>query len=189
MKVRIQPVRFRVDGASEGLHFVIPRKWSWAVFMAMPVELSLFGFFASLLFRSWISVVFAHGSLAPKLFLTGFSAIWFAILGRAVFPWFWNLGGRHILVLDNSEITLRRELFGFGRTQAFDTRYVSRWRYVPELVRGKQPALPCGFAFDYSEKEIRAGTAMEEAEVKQLFAQIRRRFPNAPWAPPAKTSA
>jgi hypothetical protein len=90
-------------------------------------------------------------------------------------------------VLNDSEIALRRELFGFGRTRVFDTRYVSRWRYVPELLRGKQPALPCGFAFDFGDKEIRAGAAMEEAEVKQLFAEIRRRFPNVAWAPPTRT--
>ncbi len=92
MKVRIQPVGFRLDEASEDLRFIIPRKWSWGVFLVMPVELSLFAFFANLLFKSWISVIFAHGSLWPKLFLTGFSVIWFTILGRAAFPWFWNLG-------------------------------------------------------------------------------------------------
>lgn len=189
MKVRLQPARFRIEGSSEGLRLVIPSKWSWYVFLALPLELSLFGVFAYLLFRSWIAVVFAPGSLAPKLFLTAFSLLWFALLGRVLLPWFWNLGGRHILVLTDSELHLRRELFGIGRTEAFDLRHVSLWRYVPERTRGKQPALPCGFAFDFAGKEIRAGTAMEEAEVKQLFTQIRRRFPNAPWTPPARPSA
>jgi hypothetical protein len=183
LKVRIEPVRFRVDEASEGLRVVMPSKWSLYTFLAIPVELSLFGYGAHLLFKSWISTVFARGSLGPKLFLTGFAAIWFAILGRVFFPWFWNLGGRHILVCNDSEITLRRELFGFGRTKVFSTREVSHWRYAPEQARGKQQTLPRGFAFDFAGKEIRVGTAMDEAEVKQLFAQIRRRFPNAPWAP------
>lgn len=188
MKVRIEPVRFRTEEASEGLRLVIPRKWRWGVFLALPVELSLFAFFAYLLFKSWISVIFAPGSLAPKLLITGFSLVWFGLLGRSVFPWFWNLDGRHILVIGNSEIMLRQELFGVGRTNVFDVNHVSHWRYVPERARAKQPALPSGFAFDFEGKEVRAGTAMEEAEVKQLFMEIRRRFPNAPWAPSTRVS-
>ena len=189
MKVPIEPVGFRIEGPSEGLRFVIPQKWKWGVFLALPVELSLFTFFAYLLFKIWISVVFAPGSLALKVFISLFSLVWFALLGLTVFPWFWNLGGRHILVLNESEIALRQELFGIGRTKVFDVTQVSHWRYVPEQVRFRSPALPSGFAFDFAGKEVRAGTAMEEAEVKQLFNQIRRRFPNAPWGPPTRMGA
>lgn len=173
----------------EGLRLVIPRKWKWGVFLALPVELSLFAFFAYLLFKSWVAVIFAPGSLAPKLFIMMFSLVWLGLLGRAVFPWFWNLGGQDILVINDSEITLRHELFGLGRTKVFDVNRVSHWRYVPEQARGKQPSLPSGFAFDFDGKEVRAGAAMEEAEVKQLFMQIRRRFPNVPWASPTKANA
>jgi hypothetical protein len=186
MKVRIQPARFCIEEASEGIRIIIPRKWSWVVFVVLPLELSLFAFFAYILFRSWISVLAAPGPLLPKLFLTAFSLVWLYLFGRVVFPWFWNLGGRHILVLDDSVLSLRRELFGLGRTQTFDTRSVSRWRYVSEQVRGKQPSFPSGFAFDFAGKEIRVGTSMEEAEVKQLFAQLSRRFPNSAWAPSGK---
>ena len=189
MKVPIEPIGFRIEGPSEGLRFVIPQKWRWGVFLALPVELSLFAFFAYLLFKIWISVVFAHGSLVSKAFISLFSLIWFALLGRTVFPWFWNLGGRHILVLNDSEITLRQELFGVGWTKVFDVNHVSHWRYVPEQLRNRRSALPSGFAFDFAGREVRAGTAMEEAEVKQLFAQIRRRFPNAPWAPATNMGA
>lgn len=184
MRVPIEPVGFRIEGPSEGLRFVIPQKWKWGVFLALPVELSLFAFFAYLLFKIWISVVFAHGSFAPKAFISLFSLIWFALLGRAIFPWFWNLAGRHILVLNGTKITLRQELCGVGRTRVFDVNYVSHWRYVPEQVRNRRPALPSGFAFDFAGKEVRAGTAMEEAEVKQLFTQIRLRFPSAPGRHP-----
>ena len=189
MKVRIEPICFRIEGPSEGVRFVIPQKWRWGVFLALPVELSLFAFFAYLLFKIWISVVFAHGSLVSKAFISLFSLIWFALLGRTVFPWFWNLGGRHILVLNDSEITLRQELFGVGWTKVFDVNHVSHWRYVPEQLRNRRSALPSGFAFDFAGREVRAGTAMEEAEVKQLFTQIRRRFPNAPWAPATNMGA
>jgi hypothetical protein len=96
------------------------------------------------------------------------------------------LGGRHILVLNPSQLEFRRELFGLGRTQTFDTAGVSDWRYVPEQARGRQPALPAGFAFGVAGKEIRAGTAMDEAEVDLLFARIRQRFPNSSWAPSEK---
>ena len=188
MKVPIEPVRFRIEGASEGLRFVIPQKWSWGIFVGVPVELSLFAVFAYLLFRIWISTVFAPSSFAPKIFLTLFSLVWFIAFGQSVFPWFWNLGGRYILVLNDLELIFRRELFGIGRTRVFDVHAVSHWRYVPEQPRGKQPALPSGFAFDFADKEVRVGTAMEEAEVKQLFGQIRRRFPSAPWAPAARTN-
>jgi len=110
-------------------------------------------------------------------------------LGEAVFPWFWNLGGRYILVLDDSVLTVRREVLGLGRTQTFDTRRVSAWHYVLEQARGKRPALSSGLAFDFGGKEIRVGTSMDEAEVKLLFAEIRRRFPNSEWALSRKTGA
>jgi hypothetical protein len=189
MKVPVQPVRFRIEEASEGVRISIPRKWSWGILVVLPLELSFFAFFAYFLFCAWISSLFGPGPVAPKLFLTLFSAVWLYLFSRTVFPWFWNLGGRHVLVFDDSMVTLRREIFGLGRIQTFDTRNVSRWRYVFEQVRGKQPTLPSGFAFDFGGKEIRVGTSMDEAEVKQLFAQIRACFPNSGWAPTGKMGA
>jgi hypothetical protein len=189
MKVPVQPVRYRIEETSGRVRIIIPRKWSWSVFVVMPLELSLFAFFAYMLFRIVFSALVTSGPILPRIFITLFSIVWLSLFSRVVFPWFWNLGGRHILFIDNSSLTLRRELFGLGRTQTFDARSVSRWRYVSEQVRGKQPTLPSGFVFDFGGKEIRVGTSMDEAEVKLLFAEIRGHFPNSVWVPSGKTGA
>ena len=77
MKVPIPAPRFRVRETLKGMRIVIPHKWSWGVFLVIPVEMSLLGFFGYMLFRSLIGVLASPKGWAPKILLTLFSVVWF----------------------------------------------------------------------------------------------------------------
>lgn len=91
----------------------------------------------------------------------------------------WMLFGVERARIARDEVSLRREVFGVGRTWQYDPRAVSRLRALEgvESPFGAMPDLPWNprgqtLAFDYGAKTIRFGSSLDAAEAVQIAGKI-----------------
>ena len=100
----------------------------------------------------------------------------------------WMLRGREVVTVDRDTLIVRREVFGMGPTQEFDTAHVLNLRASPlPLGMGAHGPSPLALlrqglgtiAFDYGAKTYRFGISVEEAEARILIRQIEGKVPLA----------
>lgn len=92
----------------------------------------------------------------------------------------WMLFGVERVRIARDKVSLRREVFGVGRTWQYDPRAVSRLRALEGVegpFAGFTPVLPWSphgqtLAFDYGAKTIRFGSGLDAAEARQLAGKI-----------------
>jgi hypothetical protein len=104
---------------------------------------------------------------------------------RIIWIIFWTMGGivffivlltmltgRDIVSIDETHLTVRREIFDFGcHTRHYWLSDVGNLRFRPDEkeYRGSR------IAFDYGSKTIEFGDGLDEAEANQLIAAIKQR--------------
>jgi hypothetical protein len=144
MKVPVQPVRFRIEETSESVRRHHSSKMELGYFRGSASRaVALWLFFAYLLLRTVFSVLFMSGPVLPRIFLVGFSLVWLSFFSEAAFPWLWNLEGCHILLIHDSSLTLRRELFGLGRAQGLRVLiHILSASHLPSSQQVKTGLLP-----------------------------------------------
>lgn len=92
--------RPQLQEVADGLRIVIPAKWSWYTFVVEPVLGGL------ILTAAW-----ARQVLDSKVTAAIISIL---ILVTVVRRWVWNVGGKEIVSLSETELTIRHEVFGIG---------------------------------------------------------------------------
>ncbi len=118
----------------------------------------------------------------------GFLAFWLVAwtLGglAAAYAVLWTTFGRERVILRPDALLLRREVLGIGRTRAYDIRYVKDLRLAaPAGAFDYRHGLEFwGFgggriAFDYGAKTVYCAPSLDEAEAKQVVANLRARNP------------
>jgi hypothetical protein len=188
---RIAPGRRRssVTSIPGGLRIVIPAPRRWVVTLFLGAWLC--GWAAGLV--SAVSQLLRPGS-APDLRGPGlglFFAVWlgFWLVGGALALWgaAWNVAGREVVSVAGSNLVVRREVAGIGRTRTFDTAAVRNLRVVPFSAgaigaRRRDWAAKAGrgpIAFDAGGTTQHLGAGLDDAEAEQLVAVLRERLPAA----------
>ena len=93
----------------------------------------------------------------------------------------WMLFGREVIELRDSELAVRREALGIGRTRAYDLGAIKNLRAAaPALLAGRGSFGALGgtsgtIAFDYGPKTIRCGGGLDEAEAGQIVELFKQR--------------
>jgi hypothetical protein len=100
--------------------------------------------------------------------------------------WLWNIAGKEIVALDDEFLTVRYALGPVGWTRRFDRREVVDLRMSPPATADFRSLSwwPGGgmIAFDYGARTYRFASGLDEAEAKQVAADLRRRLePPAPF--------
>ena len=129
--------------------------------------------------------------LAGKIKDTGGQIFTLAWLGAwtvggclAIYAWLWNIAGKEMIAINAQILSIRRNLFGLGRTQEYEMRNVQSLRVAHQSLNPADFRYALQFwgvgggsiSFDYGAKTYRFGNALDEAEAKMLVEEINQRF-------------
>lgn len=125
-----------------------------------------------------------QGSKDGLLFMAGWLLAWTAGGALAIVAWLWTVAGREIVTATDGTLTIKRSVLGRGPTREHEMAHVCAMRVAAEpfnpwdtqgLLRfwgmGGGP-----IAFDYGARTSRFGTALDEAEARQIVARLTARF-------------
>jgi hypothetical protein len=94
--------------------------------------------------------------------------------------WLWTVAGKEIVTLDAEVLSLRYALGRVGWTRRFARDQVAALRVSPSATaEARSLAWWPGagtIAFDYGARTYRFGSGLDEAEAKQVAADLRRRL-------------
>ena len=175
--VSVPKGRASVSTEFDGLQIVIPARKRIFALLFLPVWLTGWAF----------GEVFAIRTLrAPHLHDSGFLAFWllgWSLAGASVWlALLWNLAGREVLRFGSGVFAYRRAIGPFGYTKRYELSQVRDLRAVPEPTFGARKNMASWgmtggqIAFDYGSKTFNVGNGVEEAEAKDLVAQVKRRY-------------
>jgi hypothetical protein len=172
-RVEIQPI-------GGGVEAVIPAKTNW-----------IFVIFFSVILYGWVwgEWAISKALLFPTPEFAESGSNWFFILWLIGWTWaglhillavLWNLFGRERFRVTRSDVSLRREILGFGFTKMFEPRAVVDLRAVecPDRLFGfLSPNLPWQrgggpLAFDYGSKTISFGAGIDQSEASRVVEKI-----------------
>jgi hypothetical protein len=167
-----------VDGAS-GLRVTIPARRVWFLVFFLPVWLA-----------GWVVGEVAVGgrlftdppSGGEGFFLLVWLVLW--TVGGLLFTffWLWNLAGKEVITLDEEALTIRYALGSTGWSRRFDRREVRDLRVSQSVTMDFRSSFGWWLggngtvAFDYGARTYRFGRGIDEAEAKQVVAELRRRL-------------
>jgi hypothetical protein len=177
----LQPAKPRAQIVDEvsGLRVTIPAPRNWFLVFFLPVWLA-----------GWVVGEVAVGG---KLFTDPpsggegfFLVVWLAFwsIGGVLFTffWLWNLAGKEIVNLDQEALTIRYGLGIVGWPRHFDRREVRDLRLAQSVSMDFRSSFGWWLggngtvAFDYGARTYRFGRGIDEAEAKQVVAELRPRL-------------
>lgn len=100
-----------------------------------------------------------------------FALVWLVGDAMALPPFLWYLGGRQVIRIDGRTLTIRREVFGIGRSRSYDLGGIRELRASSEGLEDGSSV-----AFDHEGRRRRFGAFLPEAEAEHLVGAIRARF-------------
>jgi hypothetical protein len=179
----IKPSKARsiISSGPKGLEIVIPSQKN--IFLILFLAAWLVGWCVG---EVTVPTTFFKGNKDTGALI--FSAAWlvaWTIGGAlAIYAWLWNVAGKEKVTINNSTLTIKRDLFGYGREREYEVSSISNLRVSP------QPYNPFNFSdsmkfwgigggilsFDYGYKTYRFGSSIDEAEASQLLNTIKERY-------------
>ncbi|MBD2329706.1 hypothetical protein [Alkalinema sp. FACHB-956] len=114
-----------------------------------------------------------------------FSTIWLTGWtiggGFAIYLWVWNTAGKEIITINNLRWIVKKDLFGHGRVQEYETPYITNLRISSEPFNPFDLSFALHFwgigggtlAFDYGARTYRCCNGLDEAETYQLISRIQ----------------
>lgn len=171
-----------IQETPNGLQIVIPSRKNMFIIIFLSIWLA--GWFCGGL--SAFAAILNDKSLSGEnLFMIGWLIIWMVIGTSALYIWLWNLLGKEVVVINNSGLVIKHEIFGYGRKKEYESMYIKNIRVSPQpfnlfnFSSGLQAwGIGGGFiAFDYGAKTYRFGASIDEAEAYQIVERIKKRFP------------
>jgi hypothetical protein len=167
-----------VDDLS-GLRVTIPAPRNWFLVVFLPLWLV-----------GWaVGEVAVAGKLLTNppsggeaLFLLVWLTLWSVGGVLFTFFWLWNLAGKEIVAVDEEALTVRYALGPAGWTRRFDRREMRDLRVSQSGTMDFRSSFGWWLggsgtvAFDYGARTYRFGRGVDEAEAKQVVAELRRRL-------------
>lgn len=204
MPVAPPPPRYSVEELENSVRFVIPSRKYWFslsilglwALIAIAAELAILGTVIASL-ATYLANVAAGTALFPPpesntldaAFPIAFGLVWVAGWTYGVcfvlYKLLWGLTGKEVMEVSRQSITLSRRILGFSRPKEYLAEHINDLRAVPCAGSIWPGAAWSGFwtsrlytlAFDYGARTFRFGAEAEEAEAKQILAEVLRRFP------------
>lgn len=118
-----------------------------------------------------------------------FMVVWLCLwtVGGAftIYTWLWQIKGCEVVTVSPTALSIKREIFGYGRTRQYDPVEIRQLRvapltYNPFDFRGSMAFWGVGggaLAFDYGFKTFRFGAGVDEAEARIILQIITDRLP------------
>lgn len=179
MKVSLPKARATVLDEAGILRISIPAKRRWFLIFFLILWLSMWVYAGV----AAVGPQVAQGG-EPPFFRVLWLVFWAAGSLFALFALLWMLAGREVAKVAQSEISLRREIAGLGRSREFDAGTIRNVRSSVVPFNPWDPSAALMFwglgggtiAFDYGPKTYRFGAGLDEAEANSLTEMIGRRI-------------
>lgn len=188
----IQPPsrRYQSTNRSGNLEITIPstKRWFMIAFLAFWLIGWAFGEITAgiMLVGGLITLLTQNGTdLSAFSFVGLFMLVWFTLwtIGgiTAIYTLFWSLAGKEVIQVNLQGITIRKQIFGMGRSKEYLADYIKDLRISPpphNRYRRRGFVFASGIiGFDYGAKTFRFGNGVDEAEAKLILAEIKRHSP------------
>jgi hypothetical protein len=104
----------------------------------------------------------------------------------AFYVWLWQVKGVEVIRVSPTALSIKRDIFGYGRTRYYDVLEVRRLRVAPFTFNPFDFRSGLAFwgigggilAFDYGFKTFRFGAGVDEAEANIILQKITNRLPS-----------
>jgi len=169
MATVVQPFASRstITEGPQGLSIAIPPQRSLAILFMMAWlgawTVGGVGAASSLFHRFNLFILFWMGGWAFGEIFVGYIVLY-------------TLAGQELILASMDALTIKTQIFGFGRGKSFLVRDMSNLRYQgPAIIGGRQRA--AGIAFDYGARTVMFGSGLDEREATDLVTRIKQ------WCP------
>jgi hypothetical protein len=106
--------------------------------------------------------------------------------GFALYIWLWHIKGCELITISPIALSIKREVFGFGRSRHFEASEIRHLRVAPFTYNPYDFRSSLAFwgigggalAFDYGFKTFRFGAGVDEAEARVILQTITKRLPH-----------
>jgi hypothetical protein len=179
--------RYTVEDTFAALRITIPARRSWAIILLS--GLWLMGWAAAEIFVGIMLIRILIALLAGKPEVAGdaggsiggvFMTVWFTLWtvggGAVSAQWAWNVAGKETVFIDGESLTIKKSVFGIGRSRRYSTAYVDRLRASGDRDVSQGP-WGGGLAFDHVGRAVNFGAGLSQTDATELAAQIGSRFP------------
>lgn len=162
---------------SSGLEIVVPAKKNWIIILFLGLWLCGWAMGVVVVATQFLS----HDMPSEaSVFLTVWLVGWTLGGAFALLVCCWSLAGKERMLLSSDRITLKREIFGWGRTREYELVHVRSLRasqspYNPADFRSGFRFWGIGggsIAFNHGSKTIRFAAGLDEAEAQSLVTRL-----------------
>ena len=111
-----------------------------------------------------------------------FGVILFAFIGALLlYGWLWSIAGSEELEITGANLTRRRKILGFVRTETYKVAEMSVPRF--DVRPGPKGSVRTSIAFTYGGREIRLCESIQASEANEVMAAILQHLPelNSTW--------
>ena len=173
-------MRATITGGPEGLEIVIPVRRQVVALLFLGVWLA--GWFVGEV--TAITRVFSGRPDDPEAFLFIWLIFWTAGGSVAACLWLWMLAGKERILMGSSALRIKREVLGLGPTHTYELFRIRNLRVAPYAAGPRDTRATLGMsgiaggpiAFEYEEKTVRFGAALDQPEAQAIVDRMRQRF-------------
>ena len=179
--VRVPPPARRSTSRQtpDGLEIRVPSKRNVFVMLFLLAWLVAWGFGEVMVSRELL----LGDPGASALFLVVWLIMWTLGGGLAIYAWLRMLAGSERVVLGRGVLAIRTELFGVGPAREYDLMHVKNLRIERLSAWPTDMGATLRFwgigggpiAFDYGSKTVRFGAGLDDAEARDIIAELRER--------------
>ncbi len=184
MPIKPYSARHTTDDLGDTLRINIPSQKQWFLILFMGFWLIGWAFGEI----STLGMLFGgqgFGGQGP--FMIAWLGGWTIGGAWAIYILAWQLFGKEVIEISNQAIITNRVVFGLGFPKEYSVEHIKVLRISANVNAndmfgwsraGRLYGLSGGLiAFDYGSKTINFGSGIDEAEAKQILAEITQRFP------------
>lgn len=116
--------------------------------------------------------------LSMELFLLVWFVLWTVGGGYVIYGVLWQLFGRERVLLDYTQLHLRQEILGRGRTRTYTLAQIRNLRVEPPPRDRGNNMIPRGtLCFDYDQRTVCFGRGLDPEEAERLLDDMVSRSP------------
>jgi len=163
-----------------------PKYWAMMAFLGLWLILWL----AADLFVLWL-MIFGGSDAPPAAILLIWWLFWTIGGGLALYQFAWQVSGKEVVEVANQSIKLSQVCLGIHPSKEYSASHIRDLRVSSSNVNLNHPMLQWTYfynqpwyhnmsgslAFDYGARTFRFGMSIDEAEAKQIIAEIQEKFP------------
>jgi hypothetical protein len=153
----------------------IPSRKSWYLIISLSISI------VAVAAEMFIGLMVIRGISLAFIWI----AVWTIVGAFVIYIFLWQIFGKEEIQITVSSITISKIVITFRRSKEYANEYIKDLRISPMgMNEGTSSRLSAAFGygggiivFDYGAGTIRMGSNIDEAEGKQIIAEIQQKFP------------